>query len=153
MEGAMERERIVVGVDGSADSEQAVRWAVSEARRRGADVELIYCWAPPYAALTTGYLLTYLTLQDIYTEGNEHLDRVMSDCHDDIEASRAAGVVISRRILEGAAGQTLETESKDATMLVVGRRGNGALSRLVLGSVSQHVVAHAHCPVVVVAAA
>jgi nucleotide-binding universal stress UspA family protein len=116
-------------------------------------VELVYCWAPPYAALTTGYLLTYLTMQDIFTEGNEHLDKVMSDCHDEIDASRAAGVVISRRVLEGDAGQTLESESKDATMLVVGRRGHGAISHLVLGSVSRHVVAHAHCPVVVVPAA
>jgi nucleotide-binding universal stress UspA family protein len=149
----MERERIVVGVDGSADSEQALRWALSAARWSGADVEVIYCWAPPYAAMTTGYVLTFLTMQDISAEGNEHLDKVMSDCHDEIEASRAAGVVISRQVLEGDAGQTLESESKNAAMLVVGRRGHGAISRLVLGSVSRHVVAHAHCPVVVVSAA
>ena len=72
----MGRERIVVGVDGSADSEQAMRWALSAARWSGADVEVIYCWAPPYAAMTTGYVLTFLTMQDISAEGNEHLDKV-----------------------------------------------------------------------------
>jgi nucleotide-binding universal stress UspA family protein len=152
METAMERERIVVGVDGSAGSEQALRWALSEARWRGADVDAVSCWAPPYAALASGYAPTY-TIDDISTVGNANVDIVMSHCYDDVAASRAAGVVISKRVLEGDARQTLESESKGATMLVVGRRGHGGLSRLVLGSVSRHVAAHAHCPVVVVPAA
>ena len=146
----MERELIVVGVDGSVDSEQALRWALSEACRRGSDVEMAYCWAPSYAALTTGYTFT---MEDIATSGNANVDIVRSHCYDDVEASQAAGVVISRRILEGDVGPALESESKDAALLVVGRRGQGGRSRVVLGSVSRHVAAHAQCPVVVVPAA
>ena len=145
----MERERIVVGIDGLAGSERALRWALSEACWRRCDVEMVYCWAP-HPAMATGYVPT---MDDISTAGNANLDIVRSHCYDDIEASQAVGVVISRRVLEGDVSRALETESKDAAMLVVGRRGHGELSRRVLGSVSRHLVTHAHCPVVVVPAA
>jgi nucleotide-binding universal stress UspA family protein len=59
---------------------------------------------------------------------------------------------VTGRLLEGAAGPTLETESKDAAVVVVGRRGRGGLTRLLIASVSRHVTDHAECPVVVVPA-
>jgi nucleotide-binding universal stress UspA family protein len=52
--------------------------------------------------------------------------------------------------VEGDAAEALVTEAKDALMLVVGRRGHGAVARVLLGSVGSYVVAHAPCPVVVV---
>jgi nucleotide-binding universal stress UspA family protein len=59
---------------------------------------------------------------------------------------------VTGRLLEGAPGPTLVSESKGAALVVVGRRGRGGLTRLLLGSVSRHVADHAECPVVVVTA-
>jgi nucleotide-binding universal stress UspA family protein len=150
METAMERERIVVGVDGSAGSHAALRWALAHGRQSGADVDVEYCWAPPFAAMASGYALAYVTTEEISAEGNAHLEAAMTACRDEVEASRAAGVVVSTHVLEGDASASLVSESKNAAMVVVGRRGHGGLSRLVLGSVSRYVASHAHCPVVVV---
>jgi nucleotide-binding universal stress UspA family protein len=144
----MERERIVVGVDGSAGSRLAVRWALGEAWHRRADVELISCWHIPYVA--DGYARAFVTPEDMSGEARADIDRVMTAFDRDIELLREQGQHIDTRILEGPAGPTLETESKGADLLVVGRRGRSPIGRLLLGSVSRHVAAHATCPVVVV---
>jgi nucleotide-binding universal stress UspA family protein len=146
----MERERIVVGVDGSPGSQAALRWALDEARRHGADVEAVYCWAPSYSAMASGDAHAYLTEDEVSAEGKAHLEKAMAACAREIDASRGAGVVVSTQILESDVRGGLIAESKEAAMLVVGRRGHGGLSRLVLGSVSRQVATHAHCPVVVI---
>jgi nucleotide-binding universal stress UspA family protein len=146
----MERERIVVGVDGSAGSQEALRWALREARQRGANVEIVNCWALPYLAMSSGYALPFITEEEISAEGHAHIDRTMAECGDDIEACKSSGVDVSTAVLQGDAWASLIEESKGASLLVVGRRGHGGLSRLVLGSVSRQVATHAQCPVVVV---
>jgi nucleotide-binding universal stress UspA family protein len=144
----MEHERIVVGVDGSAGSRLAVRWALGEAWHRRGDVELISCWHIPYVA--DGYARAFVTPEDMGSGAKADLDHVMGAFQRDVELLRENGQHVDTRVLEGAPGPTLETESKGADLLVVGRRGRSPFSRLLLGSVSRHVAAHASCPVVVV---
>lgn len=146
----MEQERIVVGVDGSAGSQEALQWALREARQRGANVEIVNCWALPYLAMSSGYALPFTTEDEISTEGHANIDKTMAACGKDIEAAKAADVDISTAVLEGDAWTSLIEASKGASLLVVGRRGHGGLSRLFLGSVSRQVATHAQCPVVVV---
>ncbi len=145
-----ERRRIVVGVDGSSGAQAALRWALAEARRRGDDVEVVNCWAPPYLAMSSGYALTFVTDDEITAEGRSAIHKTMTACGDELDACKAAGVDVTTAVLQGDAWASLVEESKDAALLVVGRRGHGGLSRLVLGSVSRQVATHAHCPVLIV---
>jgi nucleotide-binding universal stress UspA family protein len=146
----MERQRIVVGVDGSAGSQDALRWALAESCRRNADVDIVYCWSPPYLAMSSGYAVGYMNTEDVSAEAHAHLEQAMAACPDEIAATNAAGLTVSTTVLEGDAGASLVSEAKEAVMLVVGRRGHAGLSHFVLGSVSRYVTTHAHCPVVVV---
>jgi nucleotide-binding universal stress UspA family protein len=146
----MERERIVVGVDGSAGSQQALRWALDEACRRPADVEIVCCWPLSLVSASNGYALAYVTDEEVAAAGHVCIDEMTTACREEMEAGNAAGIDVSTTVLEGDAASSLISESKGAALLVVGRRGHGGLSRLVLGSVSRHIASPAHCPVVVV---
>jgi nucleotide-binding universal stress UspA family protein len=146
----MQGELIVVGVDGSACSQDALRWALTEAGRRGADVDIVYCWSIPYLAMSSGYAVGFPSPEDVTAEGHAQIDKALAGCADEVAASKAAGVAVSTTVLEGEAGSSLVGEAKEAAMLVVGRRGHAGLSHLVLGSVSHYVSTHAHCPVVIV---
>jgi nucleotide-binding universal stress UspA family protein len=145
-----ERERIVVGVDGSVGSQAALSWALDEAHRRHADLELVTCGHPPEVAGADGRRVGYLSQDDLTADARAELDRVLHAVNDDVDALIAHGSEVTSRLLERLPGSRLVTESKGAAMLVVGRHGHGALARFVLGSVSSHVTAHATCPVVMV---
>jgi nucleotide-binding universal stress UspA family protein len=137
--------RLVVGVDGSSHSLDALRWAVSEARLRHATIEAIYAWRPPYVGEAGGMAAAAVSWADLAAAAQEVLDNAV-----DPVAAEAPDVTFERRCLEGPPALTLIEESKDATMLVVGSRGHGGFLGLLLGSVAHHVAHHAPCPVVVV---
>jgi nucleotide-binding universal stress UspA family protein len=145
-----DRDRVVVGLDGSAESLAALRWAIAEARHRHADVDVITCWYPPLVAVASGYQIGFLEADEYSAGARYALDAALASVAADVEEAAADGRSVAGRLLEGAPGPTLVSESKDAAVIVVGRRGRGGLSRLLLGSVSRHVADHAECPVVVV---
>ena len=145
-----ERHRIVVGVDGSAGALAALRWGLDEARQRRADLEVVTSGHAPYLAEASGYGLIYLSPAELIAEARVVQDQALDQLAPEVAAARAAGCRIDSRLLEGPPGPALVTESKGAEMLVVGRRGHGPLTRLLLGSVSRHVTTHATCPVVVI---
>jgi nucleotide-binding universal stress UspA family protein len=145
-------DRIVVGVDGSPHGLAAARWALDEACHRRADVELVCCRHAPYMAETSGHTIAYLTPEDMTAQSTRVLADTLSTLEPDVAGARDKGCRVQTRVLEGPPGPVLVTESKGASMLVVGRRGHGALVRLLLGSVSRYVMLHATCPVVVLGA-
>jgi nucleotide-binding universal stress UspA family protein len=132
---------IVVGVDGSDSSRQALTWAVHYAALIGAGVEAVTAWNYP-----TGYGIGTVTSD--WNPGEDARDllaeTVVSVLGDDIS------VPLTRVVREGSAAQILLDETKDAQMLVVGSRGHGGFAGLLLGSVSAHCAEHAHCPVLVI---
>ncbi|MEI7547819.1 MAG: universal stress protein, partial [Actinomycetota bacterium] len=65
-------------------------------------------------------------------------------------AAEAAGITVTTRIEQGAGASPIIEASRNADLVVIGRRGHGGFLTLVMGSVAQQVAAHAHCPVVVV---
>jgi nucleotide-binding universal stress UspA family protein len=135
-------ERIVVGVDGSQAAREALQWAVDEARRRNATVEAVYAWHQPFMA---GYILEgELDLGHYEEEAQEILDRAVDGVKD------GGDVAIERRLVAGSAAGALVEEAKGAALLVVGSRGRGGFSGLLLGSVSQQAAHHAPCPVVII---
>jgi nucleotide-binding universal stress UspA family protein len=143
---------IVAGVDGSAPSVAALRWAAAEARLRDARLVAVHAWifvpptllaSPGLAPLPSGDVAGQLEAQ---REGAEaEFDAALADAF-----SGEAPVEIERKLVEGDAAEVLERESEHADLLVVGSRGRSGVTAALLGSVSRHVVDHAVCPVVVV---
>lgn len=135
--------RIVVVVDGSEGSLEALRFALEEARLRGGTVTALLAWSVPFVAdVPTGLL-----------------PEMMDDFRADAEALLAGqvaaagdpgGVEIERLVVEGPPAQALVHASEGAALLVVGSRGRGGFKGLLLGSVSSQCVHHATCPVVIV---
>jgi nucleotide-binding universal stress UspA family protein len=139
--------RIVVGVDGSPGSLGALRWALSEALLRRVDVLGVGAWeypggmgsrvsaddTSPKDALAAAIRATVATTTAPTSSGG---------------ASSAVTVTIS--LVQGEPARELQRAAGRSDLLVVGSRGHREVSGLLLGSVSEHVVSHARCPVVVV---
>jgi calcium-translocating P-type ATPase len=135
---------IVVGVDGSRGSIAALQWAVEEAGLRNARVLAVYAWRLPHVS-TTHQALHLLELErDFEQEARALLETVVE------EAVPGTPVQVERIVAEGSAASALIAAAESADLLVVGSRGHGGFTGLLLGSVSQQVAEHAPCPVVVV---
>jgi nucleotide-binding universal stress UspA family protein len=135
--------RIVVGIDGSENSVRALRWALEEARLRGATIDAVAAWSYPYVVVP-GAIVPAQPLADQAVDAQEHLDRVLAEVGVD-----GQDVSVNPIVTEGGAANALVEAAQDADLVVVGSRGHGAL-RSLLGSVSQEVLHHSPCPVVVI---
>ena len=133
--------KIVVGVDGSASSKEALRWAARMAGGSGATIDAVAVWSDPTTYGWSALPPLYPPHPEIEKSLNESVDAVFGE-------QRPDGLVL--RILEGLPAPTLIAASRHAQMLVVGSRGLGGITGLLLGSVSAQVVEHAICPVLVV---
>ncbi|MEU0751944.1 universal stress protein [Streptomyces albogriseolus] len=147
-EGGDEKGPVVVGVDGSAAGERAIEFAFAEASLRGAPLRAIHAWtlwnAPP-SELHEG-ADTYVAMPEGVAEAEERLvSEALAGCRE-----RYPGVSVESRALRGQTREALIEASRSARLLVVGARGRGGFAGLMLGSVSQAVLHHAHCPVAVV---
>jgi nucleotide-binding universal stress UspA family protein len=132
---------IVVGVDGSGSSLDALVWAVRQARLTGARLRLVTCWRYPRPF---GYDLGYEDWRP--DEDAIHVqEQALASLGDSL-----ADVTTESRIVEGEPARVLVEEAKAADLLVVGSRGHRELMGMLLGSVSEFCAAHASCPVVVV---
>ena len=162
--------RVVVGVDGSEGSLKALRWALDEARTRGTSVHAVtgWTWHPTWEYSNVGnmYAAPSAVLPSSYEpfmnppSPPEHgaepdaVAAVRNDLDQAVEKVVAEGwhdsVKVTTAAIEGHAAQVLLDSVGDSDLLVVGARGHGGFAGALLGSVSQHVVNHARCPVVVV---
>jgi nucleotide-binding universal stress UspA family protein len=137
---------IVVGVDGSDTSRDAMRWAVSQAALTGAELRAVSSWRWP------NYITRVPPGVDLGQETAEMLAEVVKEVL--AENPQAAGTLaVSQHVVEGPAGPALLTQSHGATLLVVGARGRAAFPGMLLGSVAEYCVREGTCPVVVVRAA
>jgi nucleotide-binding universal stress UspA family protein len=136
------KQKVVVGVDGSACGQEALRWAQRYVADVGGHLTAVIAWHHPALTTTGGgvapntpdperHARTVLTasVERASSEGASDVDQIVAQGH-------PAGVLIDR--------------SQDADLLVVGTRGHGGFAGMLLGSVSTHCVQHARCPVVVV---
>jgi nucleotide-binding universal stress UspA family protein len=137
---------IVVGMDGSEGSIEALRFAIEEARLRGATLKAVSAWHVPPAVYGAGWLAPADADLDEYRKLAESaLSRSL-----EAAGASAAGVDVAPVVREGQPSDVLLEEAHTAELLVVGTRGLGGFKGLLLGSVSQQVAHHAACPVVVV---
>ena len=143
---------IVVGVDGSDASREAIRWAAEEARVRNARLAAVLAWSfVPVAPLGDAGVLAMPAgdLAGQLSAESEAATAALEGALTDVLGADP-GVDVDRRVIEGAAGEVLVTEAAKADLVVVGSHGRTGLTAAILGSVSRHVVDHAPCPVVVV---
>ena len=142
--------RIVVGVDGSAPGQSAFAWAVAEARLRQATVEAVFCYHMPSVWMGMGDSFGSTVVPDIDENDLASFARhTLEDARTQLGAA-ADGVDMRMVTVAGSASQALIEASKGADLLVVGSRGHGDLTSVLLGSTSMHCVHHGPCPVVVV---
>ena len=141
----VQEHKVVVGVDGSDGSLKALRFAIEEARRRGASVEVIHSWRVVYMGEPMGMV----PLQFPAEQFADTAKKVLGDALDSVKDD-AKGVTLVGKVVQGPAAQTLIDAGKSAECIVVGRRGHGGFFGLVLGSVAQQVAYHASCPVVLI---
>lgn len=131
---------IVVGVDGSQESREALLWAAGQAKLSGASLDVVAAWTFPE---TWGWSIA--ALNDVDPEADTR--RMLEVTVKEVLGSEADAHL---KIVEGRPAPVLLRAAEDAELLVVGSRGRGAFAGLVLGSVSEHCLHHASCPVVVV---
>lgn len=139
-------EVIVVGVDGSPASSVALRFAAEEARLRGAGLRVVRAWKVPVGAYAP---VPYPA--ELYAEVAPETERHLAAQVSEVLGSEPE-VRVEQRVVEGPPAKVLVEEAAGATLLVVGTRGHGGFTGLLLGSTSAQVVQHAPCPVVVVPA-
>jgi nucleotide-binding universal stress UspA family protein len=150
---------IIVGVDGSPGSDAALRWAVAEARLRGARLRLVHVYQPPQLPLAElGFgAAGGMAPPAAVTDDSDQLRRaVTAEAEKVLEAAlqRADGdsigeLEVERSVLEGTPAERLIASARDAELLVLGSRGRGGFLGLLLGSVGQQCVHHPPCPVVI----
>ena len=137
---------VVVGVDGSAESVAALRWAADYAKAAGATVQALIAWHYPDVA---GAAPVGVAPPPIRHESEEHIRATLDQAVRQVYPDPAAAGV-QTRVAYGHPSQVLVEASKGASLLVVGSRGQGAFSGMLLGSVSMHCVTGAFCPITVV---
>jgi nucleotide-binding universal stress UspA family protein len=134
---------IVVGVDGSPHSQNALEWALRESELRKAPLTVLNII--PVAASITGIAgENYMS-----AEGRERIHKATQDIVDEA-VSRHGGQAVTVHTIDGVPADELIKASETADLVVVAARGSGGFGKLLLGSVSSQVAQHANCPVVVV---
>lgn len=137
---------VLVGVDGSAESDAAIRWAAREARMRCIPMTLVHVVAPvapcrpmePIHADITKWQLD--NAHHVLEQGLEIVHTTVAESLLDVHTT----------VLNSSVVPALLRASEDHQMVVVGSRGTGAFGRILLGSVSTGLVHHASCPVAVI---
>jgi nucleotide-binding universal stress UspA family protein len=132
---------IVVGVDGSEPSIDALEWAVSQARRTDAALKVVTVWNRPTDYGWGPWPADWEPQKDAESVLRIAVSKVLGDDPD---------IEVVEQVVEGHPAPTLVDSATGADLLVVGCRGHGAFAGMLLGSVSNHCASHAPCPVVIV---
>ena len=137
---------IIVGVDGSGHSQRALEWAMKEAaiRRTSLTVLTVNEALRGYYAGTAVYPDDPVRTEAAREATKAETEKVLAG----LEGPRPEAVTV--KAVHGFPAEELIDVSKDADMLVLGSRGTGGFTRLLMGSVAGQVVQHAHCPVLIV---
>jgi nucleotide-binding universal stress UspA family protein len=133
---------VVVGVDDSAGSDVALAAAFEAAESRGLAIEVLHCWRP-YVYIDQVPFDNELVAEERAKRRHRLTEKVATI------SEKHPGVRVTTQLIEGGAGHELADRSEVTTLVVVGSRGHGAVSGLLLGSVSQYLLRHARCSVLV----
>jgi nucleotide-binding universal stress UspA family protein len=140
-QAATDRTRIVVGVDGSAQSTLALSWALRISATTNSSIDAVISWHLPVIS-GLGYV------SDRWDPETDAMNCLKDSADLAFGSTRPPGLRLLVR--QGLPAKVLLDESKGAVMLIVGSRGHGGFAGLLLGSVSAACAEHATCPVLVV---
>ena len=136
---------IVVGVDGSPGSIDALRWAAKQAELTGASLHAVTAWAFPEHRTPFGIVFDIASSADPTALARSELDGTITTV-----LGRHENLEVTAEVIPGEEAPVLLNAARGADLLVVGSRGRGAFVGTLLGSVSERCVRHAECPVVIV---
>jgi len=136
---------IVVGVDGSDESKEALRWAIDEAHLRKATVRAIHVWTYPLIFAGEFVPPDMVDAHSLRDAAQKALDETVAEV-----AGDNPDAYIERVVEHGSVAHVLVDAAKEASLLVVGSRGHGGFTGSLLGSVSQQCAHHAPCAVVII---
>ncbi|MER6663920.1 universal stress protein [Amycolatopsis japonica] len=136
--------RIVVGTDGAEPGRAAVRWAASLAAERGLGLLIVHALHSEQLAYGAGLAGPVPWLDDLAAAGRKVLEEAVADAE-----TVAPGVPVDTAMPTDSPTPYLVDASKSAAMVVVGASGKGFFAGMVIGSTASAVIAHAHCPAVV----
>lgn len=139
---------VVVGVDGSPSSMKAVEQAAEEARLRGVPLRLVHAYPHPYTlppAPIGAETMSFGSAEEVLRSSGEKL---VGEAETRARAV-AQRVDVSTEVVHGDPLSVLVDASESASLMIVGSRGLGGFTSLLLGSVAVHLCAHGHCPVMV----
>ncbi|MEV4138835.1 universal stress protein [Dactylosporangium sp. NPDC049742] len=142
---AVEAGRVVVGIDGSHDAEHALRFAFEQASFRGVGLTTVHTYRWPESTGPGDMLPLVYDTEDLLDDERRALAESVCGW-----ADKYPDVDVRRRTVRGAPAPILRRLSHGAELMVVGSRGCGGFTGLLLGSVSQALIHHAACPVAVV---
>ena len=145
-----QRPRIVVGMDGSPGARAALEYALRDAARRDASVEVVSAYAPPEWWAPFYGVVPAISLEDVGERIREDADETVRAVTGQLAEALPQMPPVTITASAGVAADALLHAAKGAELLVVGSRGHSGLSSMLLGSVSLHCVLHAPCPVTVV---
>jgi nucleotide-binding universal stress UspA family protein len=147
------RSRVVVGIDGSNDANQALAWAAAEAVLRGADLWVVHVWSLPHPDSPTAMPPMGLPPMVSEEDAERHARDLLGATVDGVlDGVGQRPEVVESVLVQGHAVEALTDAAKGANLLVVGSRGRGGFHGLQLGSISQQLAHHAPCPLVIVRA-
>jgi nucleotide-binding universal stress UspA family protein len=134
--------RVIVGVDGSASSVDALHWAVEEALLRHAEVHAVIAWS-----VQGGFGDVWMVSPDIdyAADARKAMDETL-----DHALGAHPDVAVHRHVVEGHPATALLRLAAPEDLIVLGSHGHGGFVGALIGSVSQRVASHAECPVVIV---
>ena len=137
---------IIVGVDGSGHSQRALEWAMKEAAIRHAPLTVltVHEAMKGYYSTVTVFPDDPAQTEEVRTAVQAETDKVLAG----LDGPHPDSVTV--KAVHGFPVEELINASQDADMIVLGSRGAGGFTRLMMGSVSSQVAQHAHCPVLIV---
>lgn len=133
---------VVVGVDDTESSRRALAWAAAEAVRRGATLQVVTAWTWDAAEGAPLAAVEPQTLMELAEQTQTH-------AVEQVVGAMPVRPVVAREVVRATAATALVEASRHADLVVVGTHGRGPVRAALLGSVSQSVIKHAECPVVV----
>jgi nucleotide-binding universal stress UspA family protein len=138
---------VIVGVDGSPCSHEALRWGLAQAALTGSTVEAVAAWQYPEVY---GYSYGWVPSMPEGGEFAKTAERALQETVATVRDQLDHPGEVTLRVVEGHPVKVLMDAARNAQLLVLGSRGHGTFTGILLGSVSQHRVQHAPCPVVVI---
>lgn len=135
----------VVGIDGSHESDAALRFALAEAHLRALPLRVVCAWEPSAGSYVGE---AFVPTTDAFLEAEHDAEEVLRTALERLSSD--AAVTVEAVAVEGHPATVLVEQARDAELLVVGSRGRGAAKSLLLGSVSQSLAHQTPCPLVIV---